>query len=118
MLSRQTEVEEYECQYVEGQHGVHYIWQAFSQILDDKVIERAVRIVSEAGSGYPSRWAAITSIAAKIGLSSLEKPWRSRMLCIRIFLPYLSLDHLPYDDASARQMLALYLHRGVSYFAP
>ncbi|WP_208279910.1 IS3 family transposase [Massilia oculi] len=32
-----------------------------------EVIERAVRMVSEAGSEYPSQWAAITSIAAKIG---------------------------------------------------
>lgn len=32
-----------------------------------EVIERAVRVVSEADSEYPSQWAAITSIAAKIG---------------------------------------------------
>ncbi|MGI4843485.1 MAG: IS3 family transposase [Janthinobacterium lividum] len=32
-----------------------------------EVIERAVRMVSEAGSQYESQWAAITSIAAKIG---------------------------------------------------
>ena len=32
-----------------------------------EVIERAVRMVSEAGSEYESQWAAITSIAAKIG---------------------------------------------------
>lgn len=32
-----------------------------------EVIERAVRLVSESGSGYVSQWAAITSIAAKIG---------------------------------------------------
>jgi len=32
-----------------------------------EVIERAVRMVSEAGSEYASQWAAITSIAAKIG---------------------------------------------------
>jgi hypothetical protein len=32
-----------------------------------KVIERAMRMVSEAGSQYESQWAAITSIAAKIG---------------------------------------------------
>ena len=32
-----------------------------------EVIERAVRMVSEARSEYPSQWAAITSIAAKIG---------------------------------------------------
>jgi transposase-like protein len=32
-----------------------------------EVIERAVRMVSEAGSEYPSQWAAITSIAGKIG---------------------------------------------------
>jgi transposase len=32
-----------------------------------EVIERGVRTVSEAGSQYESQWAAITSIAAKIG---------------------------------------------------
>lgn len=32
-----------------------------------EVIERAVRMVSEAGSDYASQWAAITSVAAKIG---------------------------------------------------
>ncbi|WP_027868084.1 transposase, partial [Massilia alkalitolerans] len=32
-----------------------------------EVIERAVRMVSEAASEYESQWAAITSIAAKIG---------------------------------------------------
>lgn len=32
-----------------------------------EVIERAVRMVAEAGSEYPSQWAAILSIAAKIG---------------------------------------------------
>jgi len=32
-----------------------------------KVIERAVRIVSEAGSQYESPWGAISSIVAKIG---------------------------------------------------
>ena len=32
-----------------------------------EVIERAVRMVSEAGSQHESQWAAITSIAAKIG---------------------------------------------------
>jgi len=32
-----------------------------------EVIERAVRMVSEAGSQYESQWTAITSIAAKIG---------------------------------------------------
>ncbi len=32
-----------------------------------EVIERAVRMVDEAGSQYESQWAAITSIAAKIG---------------------------------------------------
>jgi hypothetical protein len=31
-----------------------------------EVIERAVHMVSEAGSQYESQWAAITSIAAKI----------------------------------------------------
>jgi hypothetical protein len=30
-------------------------------------MERAVRMVQEAGSEYASQWAAITSIAAKIG---------------------------------------------------
>ena len=32
-----------------------------------EVIERAVRMVSEAGNQYESQWAALTSIAAKIG---------------------------------------------------
>ena len=32
-----------------------------------EVIERAVRMLSEAGSQYESQWAAITSIAAEIG---------------------------------------------------
>ncbi len=32
-----------------------------------EVIECAVRMVGEAGSEYPSQWAAITSIAGKIG---------------------------------------------------
>ena len=35
-----------------------------------EVIERAVRMVSEAGSEYESQWAAITSIAAKIGCTA------------------------------------------------
>jgi hypothetical protein len=35
-----------------------------------EVIERAVRMVSEASSAYESQWAAITSIAAKIGCTS------------------------------------------------
>jgi transposase-like protein len=35
--------------------------------------ERAVRMVFEHGSEYPSRWAAIQSIAAKVGCSSEEK---------------------------------------------
>ena len=35
-----------------------------------EVIERAVRMVQEAGSEYESQWAAITSIAAKIGCTS------------------------------------------------
>ena len=32
-----------------------------------EAIERAVRMVTDAGSQYESQWAAITSIAAKIG---------------------------------------------------
>lgn len=35
-----------------------------------EVMERAVRMVQEAGSEYESQWAAITSIAAKIGCTS------------------------------------------------
>ena len=35
-----------------------------------EVMERAVRMVQEAGSGYESQWAAITSIAAKIGCTA------------------------------------------------
>src|SRR5471030_1136009 len=35
-----------------------------------EVMERAVRMVQEAGSDYESQWAAITSIAAKIGCTS------------------------------------------------
>jgi transposase len=35
-----------------------------------EVIERAVRMVSEAGCQYESQWAAITSIAAQIGCTS------------------------------------------------
>jgi transposase len=35
--------------------------------LSSEVIERAVRIVSDAKDQYPSRWAAIESIAANIG---------------------------------------------------
>jgi transposase-like protein len=47
-----------------------------------EVMERAVRMVQEAGSEYESQWAAITSIAAKIGctvnqrrkLSTFQRP--------------------------------------------
>jgi transposase len=35
-----------------------------------EVVERAVRMVQEAGSEYESQWAAITSIAAKIGCTA------------------------------------------------
>jgi len=35
-----------------------------------EVMERAVRMVQEAGSEYESQWAAITSIAAKISCTS------------------------------------------------
>ena len=35
-----------------------------------EVIERAVRMVDEAGSQYESQWAAITSISAKIGCTA------------------------------------------------
>jgi transposase-like protein len=35
-----------------------------------EVMERAVRMVQEAGSEYESQWAAITSIAAKIGCTA------------------------------------------------
>ena len=35
-----------------------------------EVIERAVRMVAESGDQYPSQWAAIVSIAAKIGCTS------------------------------------------------
>lgn len=35
-----------------------------------EVIERAVRLVMEAGREYESRWSAISSIAAKIGCSA------------------------------------------------
>jgi transposase len=35
-----------------------------------EVIERAVRMVAEAKDQYPSQWAAIESIAAKIGCTS------------------------------------------------
>jgi transposase-like protein len=35
-----------------------------------EVIERAVRMVAEAGSQYESQWAAITSVAAKIGCTA------------------------------------------------
>jgi transposase len=34
------------------------------------VMERAVRMVEEAGSQYESQWAAITSIAGKIGCTA------------------------------------------------
>jgi hypothetical protein len=42
--------------------------QRFEHIEDLK--KRAVRMVQEAGSEYASQWAAITSIAAKIGCTS------------------------------------------------
>jgi transposase-like protein len=35
-----------------------------------EVMERAVRMVEEAGSQYESQWAAITSIAGKIGCTA------------------------------------------------
>lgn len=35
-----------------------------------EVMERAVRMVQEVGSEYESQWAAITSIAAKIGCTA------------------------------------------------
>jgi len=35
-----------------------------------EVMERAVRMVQEAGSEYESQWAAITSIAAKMGCTA------------------------------------------------
>jgi transposase len=35
-----------------------------------EVMERAVRMVMEAGSQYESQWAAMTSIAAKIGCTA------------------------------------------------
>jgi transposase len=35
-----------------------------------EVMERAVRMVQQAGSEYESQWVAITSIAAKIGCTS------------------------------------------------
>lgn len=35
-----------------------------------EVMERAVRMVEEAGDQYESQWAAITSIAAKIGCTA------------------------------------------------
>jgi transposase len=40
-----------------------------------EVIERAVRMVSEASNEYESQWAAITSIAAKIGCAKTLRRW-------------------------------------------
>ena len=41
-----------------------------------EVMERSVRMVEEAGSQYESQWAAITSIAAKIGCTAETlRPW-------------------------------------------
>ena len=38
-----------------------------------EVMERAVRMVQEAGSEYESQWAAILSIAAKIGCTEIGR---------------------------------------------
>jgi transposase len=36
--------------------------------------ERAVRMVAEVQSEYPSQWAAIGAVASKLGIGSAERP--------------------------------------------
>ena len=76
-----------------------------------EVRDRVVRLVVEHASDYPSRWAAITSIASKISFSAQTlSTWVTRFATDAGWRPGVTTDELAREIARTREQGAAPRH--------